>query len=599
MESTSPQESSPTTETRLATAQGVGVSLLVVGLFVLAVWIFSDQPALPHRQGWRDVAALTTLLLGFSVVLVQMNRRWALLSSRANLALREEHARLHRLLGEKERAESEARRSRELLQTAVSHAPLVLFMLDRNYVFQLSVGKGLNAVGMKQNQSAGHSVRTVYAGFPDFLQSLDQAMAGAPAEYRIRVRGRVFHGYLNPLLDDHESVQGVIGLAMDVTEQLATQQELRASEERFRTLMEQSPLSKQIFDADGNSLAVNSSWERLWESHREDSAGYNLFQDVHWQATGLLPLLRRAFEGEAVSIPPRRYDPRDHGKAGNPRWTQGLMYPLKDPDGRVREVVLVQEDITERREAEEEIRNLNASLEHKVRERTAQLEDAVRELEAFSYSVSHDLRAPLRHIGGFVELLSKRAAPVLDADSLRYVGIISESVQRMDKLISELLSFSRMSRQELLRSRFNLSESVGQCIRELDSEVQNRHVTWKLASLPDAVGDQTLLRQVLANLLSNAVKFTRLREEACIEVGSQPDGEGSTAYFVRDNGVGFDMKYVDKLFGVFQRLHGASQFEGTGIGLANVRRIINRHGGRVWAEGRPGEGAVFYFSLPN
>ena len=248
---------------------------------------------------------------------------------------------------------------------------------------------------------------------------------------------------------------------------------------------------------------------------------------------------------------------------------------------------------------EEEHRQLEQSasiLEQRVEERTTELKFANKELEAFSYSVSHDLRAPLRHIGGFTELLQAKSE-AMDPGSKRYLVIISEAVKRMDTLITSLLGFARMSRQEMQKSRFSMAEMVSQSIQEMEPDLKGRKITWKVAPLPEAFGDQPLLRQVVANLFTNAVKFTREREEAIIEVQCHEENSGHV-YCIRDNGAGFDMKYAEKLFGVFQRLHSASQFEGTGIGLANVQRIIVRHGGRVWAEGEVGKGAAFFFFIP-
>lgn len=229
-----------------------------------------------------------------------------------------------------------------------------------------------------------------------------------------------------------------------------------------------------------------------------------------------------------------------------------------------------------------------------------QLAVANKELEAFSYSVSHDLRAPVRHIAGYAELLEEYASSTLSEEGCRYVKTIAESAKQMGTLIDDLLVFSKMGRTEFSQSMVNLELLVKEVIEDLTPELQGRAIEWAIGALPSVQGDPAMLRQVFRNLIGNAVKFTAKRADAKIAVGIASDGQVAheTVLFVRDNGAGFDMQYVHKLFGVFQRLHRASEFEGTGIGLANVRRIIERHGGRTWAEGAVGVGAVFYVSLP-
>jgi PAS domain S-box-containing protein len=251
-------------------------------------------------------------------------------------------------------------------------------------------------------------------------------------------------------------------------------------------------------------------------------------------------------------------------------------------------------DITERKLGQEKIEKLNIDLQIHTR----QLEEANKELEAFSYSVSHDLRAPLRHIDGFVKMLVKQSGPQLDDRGKRYLDIIADSAQRMGALIDDLLVFSRMSRAELRCGRVSTDSLVHEAVEGLQTEINGRQIDWKIDALPEVSADPSMLQQVWVNLISNAVKYTRPRNPAKIEIGCTDSGKLEYVFFVHDNGVGFDMQYAHKLFGVFQRLHRAEEFEGTGIGLANVGRIVHRHGGRVWAEGRPDAGATFYFSLP-
>ena len=257
-------------------------------------------------------------------------------------------------------------------------------------------------------------------------------------------------------------------------------------------------------------------------------------------------------------------------------------------------ILQTENDITQRKQGEEELRKLNRELE----KRTTDLEAINKELEAFAYSISHDLRAPIRHIIGFTELLQKNASSTLDEKGRRYMMTIMESAKRMGNLIDDLLAFSRIGRIETRETMVSLDQLVSEVQSEAGQETNGRNITWKIGPLPDLYGDRSMLKLVLVNLISNAIKFTRPHPQPEIEIGCSEKRNDGVVVFVRDNGVGFDMEYVDKLFGIFQRLHGQTEFEGTGIGLATVQRIIHRHGGQVWAEGLVGRGATFFLSLP-
>jgi PAS domain S-box-containing protein len=266
----------------------------------------------------------------------------------------------------------------------------------------------------------------------------------------------------------------------------------------------------------------------------------------------------------------------------------------RDEGNRPVAIMETNNDITDRKRREEEIRSLNQQLE----KRSADLQASNKELEAFGYSVSHDLRAPLRHMAGYAELLQKNASSALDDKALRYLRMILDSAKRMGNLIDDLLAFSRIGRTEAQMTSVNLEQLVKEALSEVQPDTNGRSIVWKIEALPVCYGDRSMLRLVLVNLLSNAVKFTRPQPNPEIEVGCVDENKDEVVVFVRDNGAGFDMKYVDKLFGVFQRLHHVDSFEGTGIGLATVQRIIHRHGGKVRAEGAINRGATFYFSIP-
>jgi PAS domain S-box-containing protein len=372
--------------------------------------------------------------------------------------------------------------------------------------------------------------------------------------------------------------------------------QLEASETMFRGLLESAPDPIVIVNHHGRIVLVNTMTEKVFGYQREELLG----QPVEI----LIPeRFRSQHVGHRISYSADPHTrPMGIGLDLSARRRDGSEFPveislspMETEAGRI--VTAIIRDTSEWKRVGQELRKLNRELEHRVRERTAQLEAANRELEAFSYSVSHDLRAPLRHLSGFAKLLKERAAESLDEKSLRYIQNIDEAAGLMGKLVDDLLAFSRMGRADMAKSHVSFDQTVKEVLEVLQPDMQSRKIVWQIDSLPDAEGDQTMLRLVWSNLISNALKYTRTRNEAHIEIGSAKSERGETVYFVRDNGVGFDMQYADKLFGVFQRLHSGEEFEGTGIGLATVQRIIYRHGGSVWAEGKLDGGATFYFSL--
>ncbi len=371
-----------------------------------------------------------------------------------------------------------------------------------------------------------------------------------------------------------------------------------------QTLMLQSVLDSM---AEGLVAADESGKFLIWNRAAEKIVGYgptdlpteewsehygNYLPDGVTQVpTEQLPVIR-AIRGEASTSEIFLRNPKR--AAGT--WIEASGNPLKDKDGVVRGGVVAFRDITQRKADEREIRKLNDELEERVIQRTAQLEEANKELEAFTYSVSHDLRAPLRHMAGFSGILLEEFGSKLDSQGQHYARRIQEGTRKMGQLVDELLSLAQVGRKPISRQVVSLKAMVEEVILLLNPEWEDREVQWEIADLPSVECDPTLMKLVFQNLISNALKYSRPRPRAVIEV-EQTYVDGQPVIFVRDNGVGFNMKYCDKLFGVFQRLHRPEEFEGTGVGLATVQRIIKKHGGRVWADAELDKGATFYFTV--
>jgi hypothetical protein len=377
-------------------------------------------------------------------------------------------------------------------------------------------------------------------------------------------------------------------LRREISERSRAEAALRESEERYRRLIDASNDMIARASPDGTILYISPVCFRL--------IGYEPHEVVGQNGAQFLPPEEHSRLAEWLRDDPDVEDPlivRALRKDGSILWLEATRRFVYDPQsGAPQEVVTISRDITSRIAFREEIQRLNASL----RQRTRDLEATNQELEAFSYSVSHDLRAPLRAIEGFARLLHEVEGERLGEEAANYLHRIQENTQRMQRLIQDMLTFARVARQPLNRQVVEPAELVRRTYADVQAEYPERQVQLVVGDLPPCEADPALLAQVCHNLLSNALKFTRTREVASIEIGASWEGD-SAIYFVRDNGVGFDMRYAAKLFTAFQRLHSEEEYEGSGVGLSIVRRIITRHGGRVWIEAAPDHGATVSFTL--
>ena len=437
-----------------------------------------------------------------------------------------------------------------------------------------------------QPSSKFYTPEAVQAGRPQkLLAEASKNGSFEETDWRVRKDGSRYYANVvaTAVRDTTGKFLGFVEVARDLTEQKRAG-EIQQERDRYFELSHELIC---VAGFDGYLKSVNPAWIRAVGFSIEELKSRPFIEFAHPDdVDALVAEFEKLKQGGETSY----FECRSLCKDGTYKWcawsassvvAQQIFYGT----GR---------DITEQKMAQDKIEQLNVELQHHA----SQLESTNKELEAFSYSVSHDLRAPLRHIDGFVKMLNKHSGDKLDERGRRYLGIIDDSAQRMGVLIDDLLVFSRMSRAELRLSKVSTDSLVHEAVDGLQTEINGRQIHWDIGALPEVEADPSMLQQVWVNLISNAVKYTRPRQTAEIQIGySDSDGK-EYVFFVHDNGVGFDMQYADKLFGVFQRLHREDEFEGTGIGLANVSRIVHRHGGRVWAEGNPGTGATFYFSLP-
>ncbi|BAX80056.1 PAS domain S-box protein [Labilibaculum antarcticum] len=407
---------------------------------------------------------------------------------------------------------------------------------------------------------------------------------------------------ISPILHDDKShplhlcmINNITELKRKAADLSLANEERRKVNEYLENLINSASAPIIVWDRNYKITSFNKAFENITGRIEKEVIGESL--EILFPPASVdnsMYLIKKTLEGEQMEVDEMNIAHID----GSVRIILWNSANIMSSDGKTPIATIAQgNDITLRKQAEAKITKMNKNLEQRVIERTFQLESANKELEAFSYSVSHDLRAPLRHIGGFVDLLMKNNSDQLNDNGLRYLNIISESSKEMGNLIDALLSFSRLGRSELKGTKLNTKTMVKRVLKTFTKELAGRNIEIKIADLPDSWGDENLLNQVWMNLISNALKYSRKLDKAVIEIGGKMEDD-KTIFYVKDNGVGFDMKYADKLFGVFQRLHKAKDFEGIGIGLANVNRIVLKHGGKCWAESEIDKGATFFFSNP-
>jgi PAS domain S-box-containing protein len=434
---------------------------------------------------------------------------------------------------------------------------------------------------------------------PNLTEHLQAHLTGRTTLFQAEHRVRCKDGSWKWVLDSGKVISRdeagkplrMVGTCLDITTRKRAEGEIR----KLATVAQKTDNAVIITDASGRIEWVNEGFTRMSGYAFGEAVGHKpgaLLQGADTDPAAVGKMREAIARHEGVELEVLNYT-----KDGKPYWVYLSIQPVFDDNAVLRQFIAIQTDISGRKKAEATILELNAGLEQKVEERTAQLQSVIKELEAFSYSVSHDLRSPLRSIDGFSKMLLKDYEAVLDEDGKDYLHTIRQATQRMGHLIDDLLKLSKVSRTELNRFEVNLSGIAAQILGELGREKPERQVTCQV--MPDLVAhvDHRLVQIALQNLLSNAWKYTSKKAAATIQVGKASTQKGE-AYFVKDNGAGFDMRNADKLFGAFQRLHTTREFDGTGIGLAIVQRIILKHGGEIWAEAAPGQGATFFFTLP-
>ncbi len=503
----------------------------------------------------------------------------------------------------RDKAREQIRRSEELIRAITRSAEDAIFVKDTGLHYTFANESMARLLDRRPEDILGRTAAEVFGDeAAEVIAKVDRPVlqgetVDAVETLTIRNRRLTFHTVQAPLFDSDGKVTGVCGIVRDISKMKQAEAALRDSEMKFR---ESTQLLEALFDAIPDVIGIQDPEHHVVRYNR---AGYEFLRQTPDGVAGCRcyeligkdrPCEECATSEVYQTLRPAR---REKFIAAMDVWLDCRAYPILDNDGKLVRVIEHLRDITEQKKAEAEIHKLNEELEERVKQRTTQLEAANRELESFAYSVSHDLRAPLRHMAGFAGMLEEQLGDSIDETTADCVKRIARAAERMSTLIDDLLTFSRMTRAELRCSPFELSALFAEVREEVLQEADELTVEWDVGELPRVDADRSLMRQVLYNLFSNALKFSAGRD--VVRIGFQVRQEGKSYVFrVADNGVGFDPRYQSKLFQIFQRLHSQDEFPGTGIGLANVQRIISRHGGKVWAEGEPGKGATFFFSIP-
>jgi len=501
---------------------------------------------------------------------------------------------------EQQQAEMAKRQALERFQKVFDHSPdsiAISRLRDGEIIAVNDAWVRLN--GYQRGDAVGRSAASVGQWLPGEREAV---MAQVLAEGRVvnrltsfrRADGGVRQSLISVARIDVDGEPATLFIGRDVTEQQRIEEELRGNRRLLETVIDAIPMSIFAKDLDSNYIMLNKQMaeyfgvkkEELLRRHTSNlpasgDARSKSLKDDAW-----------VFEHQRPLVQPDQLLERPDGVLMHYHSTK---IPLFDAAGKLMGLLGINRDISEEKRAQAKVRELNISLERRVRERTAELEAANRDLDSFGYSVSHDLRSPLGALNGFAHLLRTREAARLSPDGVHLLEQLETNATRMTNLVEGLLEFSRLGRRPVTRVAVQMALLVGDVVDELRGAAADRRLDIRIGALADAYGDPMLLRQVWLNLIGNAIKYSRGRDPALIEIGSDP---ATGEYFVRDNGAGFEMKYAERLFGVFERLHSESEFEGTGIGLAIVQRIVNRHGGMVRGDGRPDHGATFRFTLP-